>query len=590
MIKQVFTKLENRKELIFGILAIILIVVFTKSISPRRLQNDTFYTVTIGKLISENGIDMEDHFSWHEGLPYTYPHWLYDLAMYKIYNFGGWDAIYISTCIFSAILGISVYLTNSRISKNRVLAFLVTIAVMYLIKGYIAARAQLVTFILFIWLVYNIERLLSSDEKKSKRLLPSWTKNACMLLVVQTIIANLHIAVWPFTFVLYLPYIAEYIIACLIELVLYKKIQLFYLKTKTKKCSKKIEKLQSEIGKEKLAEKSQILNINSLKGKYELLTVKVNETEEKAQKIKEKREQGSSYKIVITKNKNTKWLILIMLISILTGFLTPLGKTPYVYTYLTMIGNTVKNINEHLPLTLIKNIPVVCTIIVVYGLLTFTKAKIKLADLFMLGGLTYLMFSSRRQQSMFALIGSIAFTRTVTNWMTTSLNYPPEKIVKKWVNIFTMFVCSALVILISFNLYKGIKNDAYISRSTYPVQASEWILKNLDVKKVKFYNEYNYGSYLLYKGIPVFVDSRADLYAPEFNTNTGDKKDGKDIFSDFVNCSNISSYYGDVFKKYGVTHVIVYKNSKMKMLIEKADSEKYEELYSDDYFVIYKSL
>lgn len=36
---------------------------------------------------------------------------------------------------------------------------------------------------------------------------------------------------------------------------------------------------------------------------------------------------------------------------------------------------------------------------------------------------------------------------------------------------------------------------------------------------MKLFNEYNYGSYLLYKGVPVFIDSRADLYAPEFNGN-----------------------------------------------------------------------
>lgn len=34
---------------------------------------------------------------------------------------------------------------------------------------------------------------------------------------------------------------------------------------------------------------------------------------------------------------------------------------------------------------------------------------------------------------------------------------------------------------------------------------------------MKIYNEYNYGSYLLFRGIPVFVDSRADLYTPQFN-------------------------------------------------------------------------
>ena len=37
-----------------------------------------------------------------------------------------------------------------------------------------------------------------------------------------------------------------------------------------------------------------------------------------------------------------------------------------------------------------------------------------------------------------------------------------------------------------------------------------------------------------------------------------------------------------------MTHIITYKNSKVSMIIDKADSEKYTELYRDDYFVIYK--
>ena len=57
---------------------------------------------------------------------------------------------------------------------------------------------------------------------------------------------------------------------------------------------------------------------------------------------------------------------------------------------------------------------------------------------------------------------------------------------------------------------------------------------------------------------------------------------------DFINTSNISTYYGDTFKKHKITHVILYKNSKINMLITKTDSEKYKELYSDDNFVIYE--
>ena len=564
-----FNFIEKNKEKIFWVVAIILIVLFAISISPKSLQNDTFYTVTIGKLISENGIDGQDHFSWHEGLPYEYPHWLYDLGMYKIFELGGWDAIYISTCIFAAILGICIFISNSRLTKNSILSFFVTIAVLYLMKSYIAARAQLVTFILFIIFLYNIEQFL-----QNKKII-----NAVMLLLIQTIIANLHVAVWPFTFVLYLPYVAEYLIACLIEIVLYKKVPIFVIKDKIRDIKRKIAK--PNIDKAKL---------EILKNKLQILENKLEDKKIKAERIKEKREQElkNAYKITITKNNNAKWLILVMIVSIATGLLTPLGKTPYTYTYLTMIGNTVKNINEHLPLTLTKNVEMMSTLVVLLTLLIFTKAKVKLSDLFMLGGLTYLMFSSRRQQSMFVLIGSVAFTRTVTNWLIANFNYSNEQFAKKWINAFTMFVVSAILLSFSANLYNKVKNDKYINESTYPVQASEWILENLDVKNIKLFNEYNYGSYLLYKGIPVFIDSRADLYAPEFNTKTGNKVDGNDIFIDFINESSISVYYGDIFKQYDVTHVILYKGSKVNMLIQKADSEKYKEIYSDNSFVIYE--
>ena len=102
MLKRLLEKANNHKEIIFEIVAVILIILFAVSISPKTLQNDTFYTVSIGNLIMENGIDMQDHFSWHDNLPYTYPHWLYDVGMSLVYNLGSWDAIYFSTCILTS--------------------------------------------------------------------------------------------------------------------------------------------------------------------------------------------------------------------------------------------------------------------------------------------------------------------------------------------------------------------------------------------------------------------------------------------------------------------------------------------------------
>ena len=89
----------------------------------------------------------------------------------------------------------------------------------------------------------------------------------------------------------------------------------------------------------------------------------------------------------------------------------------------------------------------------------------------------------------------------------------------------------------------------------------KYIKENLDVNSIKLFNEYNYGSYLLFEGIPVFIDSRADLYAPEFNGVKGKdgKYEGQDIFSDYINTSNISKYYENTFNT-------IYINCNLKVL------------------------
>ena len=68
-----------------NILAIVLIILFCFLISPKTLQNDTFYTIKIGEYITENGVTMQEPFSWHENLEYTFPHWAYDVMIYKIF-------------------------------------------------------------------------------------------------------------------------------------------------------------------------------------------------------------------------------------------------------------------------------------------------------------------------------------------------------------------------------------------------------------------------------------------------------------------------------------------------------------------------
>ena len=551
-------KINISKEARFMIIAILSIIIFSIAITPVTLQNDTFYTIKIGEHIKNYGVDMKDPFSWHQGLPYTYPHWLYDLLTYYIYAFWGMQGIYIVTCILSCALGLSLFLVAEKLTKNKVISFIVAIGAMYVLKPYIAARAQLVTFILFIWTIYFIEKFI--ETRKIRYAIP--------LIIIPILIANLHVAVWPFYFVLYLPYVAEYLLAVITDTVLYSKIQMAVLNLRIKRM-----------------EKAQAKGRNIKEEKLQKLKENKKELEAQTSRIKIRREESNRkpYKIKMARNKNVKYLIIIMIICVFTGLLTPIGDAPYTYLYKTMIGNTTQSINEHLPMTLIENVEAMCMIVIFLAILTFTKTKVRLSDLFFIGGLCYLMLMTRRQITMFAIIGTVILTRMLID-MFREYKVPVDKFLEVIAKpIVSLFV----VVLVGFISYKIIKpklNDEYISKSSYPVEACDFILENVDLGKARFYNEYNYGSYMLFRGIPVFIDSRADLYAPEFNGRD------EDIFSDFINVSGIATFYEDIFEKYNITHVITYKNSKMNMIIKKTDDENYKQIYEDDYFTVYERL
>ena len=558
--------MSEKTKIKFHVLAIFCILIFCFALTPVTFQNDTYYSITIGKHIIETGnIDMQDPFSWHEDLPYTYPHWGYDVATYLVYQLGetvgigGLAAIYIATILLAMTLGVLIYYILNKLCKNPLVSFFIAMVIMYLLKDFITARAQLVTYILFALTILFIEQFIQTKKKRY----------AVYLVIIPTLLANLHCAVWPFYFVLYLPYIAEYILALTCDTKLYYWFAMKINKAKLEKLIKKGEKDA----------------IEKQEGKLAQLQLDKEKSEENTKKRRER-----PYKVIFEKKPAVKWLIIIMIICIFTGLLTPLGEVPYTYLVKTMQGNTTQNISEHQPLVLINNRAMLITFIVYILLLIFTDTKASLSDFFMIGGLTILSLMSRRQTALFAIMGGFIFAKLIAALIEKYDKNGTKAVVEFATTILGRIFTVLIVILLSILLYRGKERDHFVNERSYPVQASDFILENLDINNIRLFNEYNCGSYLLYRGIPVFIDSRADLYAPEFNgtKNEEGKWEGRDIFSDYINVSNISTYYEDKMVKYDITHVIIGKNTKLNMFLSRDD--KYIELYSDDYFVVYERI
>ena len=428
-----------------------------------------------------------------------------------------------------------------KLAKNKIISFILTISTMILMESYIAARAQLVTFILFVLTIYFIESFLETGKKRY----------AIGLIIIPILIANIHLAVFPFYFILYMPYIVEYLI---------------YLLTNMKviKYKRKIKKLNQNVIKDENIE-NEIANL-----------------EENLAKEKAKKEVKSFSKLIVKPSKYVVPLIIIMIICIFTGLLTPLKDTPYTYLIKTMQGNTTHNISEHLPLVLIQHIGLLVLIEVYLVFLIFTDTKIRLSNLFLIAGLLLLALMTRRQESMFVLLGVFVLNRLITSFI---LKYD-DKGIKELERVCTktiiMVILTIIIAVISAILYKNKMNDEYVLEKDYPVQASIWINENLDVSTMKLFNEYNYGSYLLFNDIPVFIDSRADLYAPEFNGK-------KDIFTDFINLNSLNCNIQEKLDEYGFTHIILKEDAKLNIYF-KLKTDTYKNIYSDENFVIYEKI
>ena len=299
----------------------------------KYFQNDTFYTIKIGELIKNNGIDFLDHFSFVKNLTYTYPHFLYDLTIYVIYNKFNYIGIYISTIIFSFIIVICLYKVNLN-ESNKYISFIITILELFLLLPFFTARAQIITFTLFILTYYFIENYL----KKPKLIY------SIFLIIIPILIVNTHVAVFPFYFVIYLPYLVEYFIS------------LLFLKRNKK------------------------LNY---------------------------------YKLNITNNKNVKKLIIIFIICLFSGFVSPLKNVPYTYLFNTIKGDSLSMIMEHQPLVIINNVPYLLFLTFLISIMIFSKNKINLKDLFFFLGMTLLSFMSFRQISMAIIFNGFLLSKWI---------------------------------------------------------------------------------------------------------------------------------------------------------------------------------
>ncbi|MBQ8985549.1 hypothetical protein IJ076_03365 [Candidatus Saccharibacteria bacterium] len=170
------------------LIAFLIPLAFTM-VSTNSLDNDAWYVLSEGREIVENGLYFEDQLSMHESLAVIVQNYGYAAIFYLIYSAFGPLGIYIGMLVLELVLMFLIYkvcmlLSNKNENLSLILMVLTTV---FLGNGYIVTRAQVVSYILLLLVIYLMELHIRKGKEKVLWWIP----------LVSLVQINLHASLWP---------------------------------------------------------------------------------------------------------------------------------------------------------------------------------------------------------------------------------------------------------------------------------------------------------------------------------------------------------------------------------------------------------
>lgn len=248
------------------------------------------------------------------------------------------------------------------------------------------------------------------------------------------------------------------------------------------------------------------------------------------------------------KELSKKYLIMVIL-SISAIVINPHGIKMIFYPYQNMTYKVMLScIDEWQRLNIfsIDGIFYLLFIVSIIYILFKNRKQISLLPIFLISIFTLLAIKSTRFMPYLLIVA----TSIIPNYFQTS---------KFKIDIVPIFIFVVLIfIVLSITFVIPQTNNSFKKISDNMIQ----YLK--EKENLVLYNSYNLGSYLIYKDIPVFIDSRADIY---INSN----------FSDV--CQIEKGYQPDLLEKYNFNTLIIENKSEVYFYLKNNDNY---ELYMQD--------
>jgi hypothetical protein len=194
-----------------------------------KFNNDTYWLINSGRYVLEHGIPHIEPFTLHHGLHFVMQQWLSATVFALIYDNLGSPFLFVFVAVINASIIYSVFRLCMRISeKNFLVSFTIAIAVSIPLKGFMVLRPFLFSILLFSFELNLIEAFvqpkLPSERHtpapdNNEKNIPAHAKTWCAIIkkgaillglpILSVFLINLHAAMWPFFFVLLIPYFID---------------------------------------------------------------------------------------------------------------------------------------------------------------------------------------------------------------------------------------------------------------------------------------------------------------------------------------------------------------------------------------------
>lgn len=269
--------------------------------------------------------------------------------------------------------------------------------------------------------------------------------------------------------------------------------------------------------------------------------------------------------------KGARWrLLAATAVGFAVGLVNPNHAKAYTYASLSTNSLMTNNIMEwHSPnfhSTYFKY-GVLSFLIAVFLILLIRKKNIPLRETLYFGGSFAVMLIYQRFFPYVAIASVPLLASVLADFFGLLLN--PSR----YMRILNAVVMAGVLVYFGINLprVQGSLNS-HLDPSAYPIAAVNYMEKN-HLLTGKLLNAYGFGGYLIYRGIPTFIDGRTDIFLRG------------SIFSDYLAMQNLAWNAPDLLNSYGFNVVLVPGNYALTTYL--SNSPNWHVAYQDNTAMVF---